>query len=322
MRIKKLKYLKNITLFSVFMFLSGFAGTVFAQSTEIKDTSLDTYAKVVGWLFLLAVLVMFVLIIVYGDDKYKYSGVRKKSPALAKLGSMLTRSVPLEQEKDIMFEHDFDGITELDNKVPPWFSILFYGTIVFAVIYMLVFHVFKISPLMIDEYVEEIRAAEIQKQEFIKSGAFVNEETVTLLTEPASLQNGKTIYITNCVPCHGTGGEGTVGPNLTDDYWIHGGGIKNIFKTVKYGLPAKGMISWQTLLNPKQMQEVSSYITTLHGTNPPNGKPPEGNLYESSDSLKTNDSLKTKVKTPGDSIKTNTNKIDTVKTDTSKAKTK
>ncbi len=317
MRIKVLKY-----LITAFMFLSGFAGTVFAQTTEAKDTSLDNYAKVIAWLFLLAVLLMFVLIMVYGDDKHRYSGVRKKSPALAKLGSLFSNAVPIEQEKDIMFEHDFDGITELDNKVPPWFSILFYGTIVFAVIYMLVFHVFKISPLMVDEYAEELRAAEIQKQELIKSGAFINEETVTLMTEPASLQNGKSVYTINCVPCHGTGGEGTVGPNLTDDYWIHGGGIKNIFKTVKYGVPTKGMISWQTLLNPKQMQEVSSYITTLHGTKPPNGKPPEGNLYVPTDSLKTNDSLNIKVKTSGDLLKTGTNKVDTIKTDTSKGKIK
>jgi cytochrome c oxidase cbb3-type subunit 3 len=156
----------------------------------------------------------------------------------------------------------------------------------------------------------------------IKSGAFINEETVTLLTEPASLQSGKTIYTTNCVPCHGTGGEGTVGPNLTDDYWIHGGGIKNIFKTVKYGVPAKGMISWQTLLNPKQMQEVSSYIITLHGTNPPNGKPPEGNLYAPADTLKTNDSLKTQLKAPSDSLKTGNPKTNINKADTSKIKTK
>lgn len=306
MRIKILKY-----LIPVFMFLSGFAETVLSQTTEVKDTSLDNYAKVVGWLFLLAVLIMFVLIIVYGDEKYKYSGERKKSPAFAKLSSMLTRAVPLEQEKDITMDHDFDGIRELDNKVPPWFNILFYGTIVFAVIYMLVFHVFKISPLMIDEYVNEIRSAETQKQELIKSGALINEESVTLLTDPALLQGGKSIFMTNCVPCHGTGGEGTVGPNLTDDYWIHGGGIKNIFKTIKYGVPEKGMISWQTLLNPKQMQEVGSYIISLRGSNPPNGKPPEGNLYV--DSLKTTDSLKTKTKAPGDSTKADTKKIDTSK---------
>lgn len=322
MRIKILKYLKSVTLFSVFFFLCGFAGTVFAQTNEGKDTSLDSYAKAVGWLFLLAVLIMFVLILVYGDNKHRYSGAGKKSPALAKLSSMLTRAVPIEQEKEIIFEHDFDGITELDNKVPPWFNILFYGTIVFAVIYMLVFHVFKVSPLMIDEYVEEIRAAEIQKQELIKSGAFINEETVTLLSDPPSLESGKSIYTVNCVPCHGTGGEGTVGPNMTDDYWINGGGIKNIFKTVKYGVPAKGMISWQTLLNPKQMQEVSSYIISLRGTNPPNGKPPEGNLYVPTDSLKTNDSLIMQDKTTVNSLKTGTTKVDTVIADTSKVKTK
>jgi cytochrome c oxidase cbb3-type subunit 3 len=295
------------------MFLSGFAGTVLAQTTEVKDTSLDNYAKVVGWLFLLAVLIMFVLILVYGDEKYKYTGVRKKSPSFAKLSSMLTRAVPLEQEENIKLEHDFDGITELDNKVPPWFNILFYGTIVFAVIYMLVFHVFKISPLMIDEYVEEVRSAETQKQELIKSGALINEESVTLLIDPASLQNGKSTFMINCVPCHGTNGEGTVGPNLTDDYWIHGGGIKNVFKTIKYGVPAKGMITWQTLLNPKQIQEVGSYIISLRGSNPPNGKPPEGNLFVPTDSIKTTDSLKTNTKVQGDLTKTDAKKIDTTK---------
>ncbi len=312
MRTKILKY-----LITAFIFLSGFAGPVYAQTTEAKDTSLDSYAKVVGWLFLLAVLIMFVLIIVYGDEKYKYTGKRKKSSSFAKLSSMLTRAVPLEQEKDITMDHDFDGIRELDNKVPPWFNILFYGTIVFAVIYMLVFHVFKISPLMIDEYVEEVRASEIHKQELIKSGALINEESVILLTDPISLQNGKSIFMPNCVPCHGTGGEGTVGPNMTDDYWIHGGGIKNVFKTIKYGVPAKGMISWQTLLNPKQMQEVGSYIISLRGSNPPNGKPPEGNLYVPTDSIKTTDSLKIKTKSPVDSIK-----VDSKKIDTSKVKTK
>lgn len=315
MRINILKY-----LITAFIFISGFTGIVFAQTSEVKDTSLDSYAKIAGWLFLLAVLIMFILIVIYGDDKYRYTGARKKSAVLAKFSSILTRAVPVEQEKDIMFEHDFDGIHELDNKVPPWFNILFYGTILFAVIYMLVFHVFKVSPLMIDEYVGEIRAAEIQKQELIKSGAFINEETVTLLADQLSLQNGKNTYTLNCVPCHGINGEGTVGPNMTDDYWIHGGGIKNVFKTVKYGIPAKGMISWQTLLNPKQMQEVSSYIISLRGTNPPNGKPPEGDLYIPTDSLKTKDSLNPRVKE--DSLKTINIKADTSKVDTAKVKTK
>jgi cytochrome c oxidase cbb3-type subunit III len=312
MKLNILKYLG-----AVLIFLAGFAGNVLAQTTEAKDTSLDSYAQAVGWILLLAVLVMFILVIVYGNEKYKYFGIRKKSPSLVKIRQLMTRAVPVEQEQEIMFDHAYDGIKELDNKIPPWFNILFYGTICFAVIYMLVFHVFHLRPLMIDEYIEEVRAADIQRQELIKSGAFVNEDNVTLLTDQASLQGGKSIFMTNCVPCHGVNGEGTVGPNLTDDYWIHGGGIKNVFKTIKYGVPAKGMITWQTLLNPKQMQEVGSFIISLRGINPPNGKPPEGNLYVPPPP----DTSKTKEKAPGDSIKVDTSKMKTTEVDSTKVNT-
>jgi cytochrome c oxidase cbb3-type subunit 3 len=301
-------------LIAALIFFSGFEGNLLAQTAETKDTSLDTYSQAVGWILFLAVLVMFILIIVYGSEKHKYSGVRKRSPAFVKFRQILTRAVPVEHEQEIIFDHDYDGIKELDNKVPPWFNILFYGTICFAVIYMLVFHVFHLRPLMIDEYIEEVRAADIQRQELIKSGAFVTEDNVTLLTDPAFLQDGKSIFMSNCVPCHGPNGEGTVGPNLTDDYWIHGGGIENVFKTIKYGVPAKGMITWQTLLNPKQMQEVGSYIISLRGTNPPNGKPPEGNLYVPQPP----DTSKTKEKVPGDSTKVDSLKVNKIKIDSAK----
>lgn len=314
MKVNLLKY-----LIAVLIFFTGFAGNIIAQTTEPKDTSLDSYAKAVGWIFLFAVLVLFIIIIIYGDKKYEYIGAKKKSPAFAKLSQLVTKSVPVEQEQEIMFDHDFDGIKELDNKIPPWFNVLFYGTIGMAVIYMLVFHVFHLRPLSLDEYIEEVRAADIQKQDLIKSGALVNEDNVTLLTDAGALQSGKSIFMANCIPCHGPDGGGTVGPNLTDDYWINGGGIKNIFKTIKYGVPAKGMITWQTLLNPKQIQEVASFVMSLHGTNPPTGKPPEGNLY-----AETADTSKTK----SDSVKVDLSKVkkDSLKVlpkgDTSKVKTK
>jgi cytochrome c oxidase cbb3-type subunit 3 len=308
----KVKILKYLNAFLIFITCSG--GSVLAQTAPANDTGTDAFAKTVGWLFFLAVLILFVLILVYGDDKYKYSGVRQKSPALVKLKQMLTRSVPVEHEQEIMFEHDFDGIRELDNKVPPWFNILFYGTIIFGIIYMLVFHVFRLKPLSTGEYVAEVRAADMQREELIKTGAFVNEETVKQLTDPESIQAGKDIFMKNCTPCHGLNGEGTVGPNLTDDYWLQGGGIKNIFKTIKYGVPAKGMITWQNLLNPKQIQEAASYVMSLHGTNPPNGKPPEGNLYVPPPP----DTSKTKKKSPGDSTKTGTSKVKISKGDSLK----
>lgn len=307
----KLKILKYLSAFLVFIACAG--GNVFAQAAAENNTGTDAFAKTVGWLFFIAVLVLFILILVYGDEKYKYSGVRKKSPAVLRLKQMLTRAVPVEREQEIMFNHDYDGIKELDNKIPPWFNILFYGTIVFGIIYMLVFHVFHLKPLSTGEYIEEVRAADMNRQELIKSGAFVNEDNVKQLTDPASIQAGKDIFMKNCTPCHGMNGEGTVGPNLTDDYWINGGGIKNIFKTIKYGVPAKGMITWQSLLNPKQIEEAASYVMTLHGTNPPNGKPPQGNLYIPPPP----DTSKLKEKAPGDSTKTGASEVK-ISNDTSK----
>jgi cytochrome c oxidase cbb3-type subunit III len=289
-------------LISNIMLAGIFTNNIYAQA---KDNSLDTYGQVAGLLVLLGILIMFILILVLIGEKYKDTGAApKKSPVFAKLKQRLTKAVPIEKESEILLEDDFDGIKELDNTVPPWFNYLFYSTIIFAVGYMLVFHVFHIKPLMLDEYVSELKAAEIQREELIKTGALINENTVTLLTDGISLANGKAIFTTNCVPCHGPDAGGTVGPNLTDDYWIHGGGIKNIFTTIKNGVPAKGMISWGPLLNPKKIQEVASYIISLHGTNPQNGKPPEGSKYEGTDS--------TTSKT--DSVKTNTGKIDSVKT--------
>ena len=108
----------------------------------------------------------------------------------------------------------------------------------------------------------------------------------------STITEGKTIFNTNCTVCHGPAGGGLIGPNLTDEFWIHGGGVVNVFKTIKYGVPVKGMISWQNQLNPKQMQAVANYILTLKGTNPANGKQPEGTIYTDSLTVKT-DSVKT-----------------------------
>lgn len=226
--------------------------------------------------------------------------VKKEKSIISVITDKITGLKPLNEEKELLMSDDYDGIRELDNNIPPWFNILFYSTIVIAVIYMLNYHVFKTGKLPFEEYTDEIYAAELKRDELIRTGAFINEESVELVTDAESLGMGKKIYMANCLPCHGSNAEGTVGPNLTDQYWIHGGGIKNIFKTVKYGVPVKGMIAWQNVLNPKGIQQVSSYVISLSGTNPPNGKGPEGNLYsESSDtsdvknnSLKKTDSAK------------------------------
>ncbi len=240
-----------------------------------------SYYDVVA-LFLIAIIITGFIAIVYYEGRKEVVRVKKTTSAFARFRQYITRSAPIEKEADIMLDHDFDGIRELDNRVPPWFSWLFYVTIIFAVIYLLNYHVFQASPLQDEEYQMQVKEAEAQRTALVKSGAFLNEETVTLLTDPASLDAGKQIFTTNCIACHAVDGGGLVGPNLTDDYWIHGGGIKNIFKTIKYGVTAKGMIAWQSQLNPKQMQEVASYVISLHGTKPANPKQPEGTIWKDS----------------------------------------
>jgi cytochrome c oxidase cbb3-type subunit 3 len=197
-----------------------------------------------------------------------------------KLEHSLTDAVPVEREKEIEFAHEYDGIRELDNSLPPWWKYLFYITIIFSIVYWYRYHISGSAPLSGEEYKREMAEAAIQKEAYLEKAAnLVNESNVAALTSETDLSNGKKIYTTYCVPCHGAAGEGGVGPNMTDEYWIHGGGIKNIFKTIKYGVPTKGMISWQTQLRPKEMQEVASYIMTLQGTNPPNAKAPQGEKY-------------------------------------------
>ncbi|WP_420150614.1 cbb3-type cytochrome c oxidase N-terminal domain-containing protein [Spirosoma sp.] len=184
---------------------------------------------------------------------------------------------PLNQEKDLVMEHAYDGIAELDNPTPPWFMGLFYGTIAFAVVYWLVFHTFRTGSIMETEYTQEMAVAEKARAEYIKLVAGkINENTVTLLTDKKGIETGKTLFNQYCTACHGQNGEGKVGPNLTDEYWLHGGDIKAVFHTITEGVPEKGMISWKKQLNPLQVQQVSSYVLSLQGTKPAGAKEPQG----------------------------------------------
>jgi mono/diheme cytochrome c family protein len=257
-----------------------------AQTAEKTGMSSETYA----YLFLAALLwtlaVMFASFMIFESRERK---AKKKDVA----------QIQADEAALLITGHDYDGIQELDNKAPAWFQFLFYVTIVFAIIYMINFHVLKKNNLMLDEYAQEMTLAQQEKDAIMKTGGNINETNVSALTSPEDISAGKDIFTKNCVNCHGNGGEGTVGPNLTDDYWIHGGGIKNVFATISNGVPAKGMITWKAQMNPKQIQQVASYVLTLKGTNPPNGKAPEGTVYKE-EPVKT-DSTKV-VKT--DSVKT------------------
>lgn len=188
---------------------------------------------------------------------------------------------PVSEEGEIVLDHNYDGIRELDNNLPPWWTYLFYISIVFAVAYFVYYEVFD-GPNQIDEYEAEIAIAKEEMAEYKKNNKdLIDAETVELLTEPSDLAAGKTIFAENCVACHKDSGGGGIGPNLTDDYWLLGGGIKNVFHTISEGGRAgKGMIPWKSDLKPGEIAQVASYVISLHGTNPPDGKEPEGDIWK------------------------------------------
>jgi cytochrome c oxidase cbb3-type subunit 3 len=187
---------------------------------------------------------------------------------------------PLSMEKDMVMEHTYDGIAELDNPTPPWFMYLFYSSIVIAVVYFFTFHVVGDGKIMTTEYAEEIAVAEKANELYMKKFAnSINENNVVVLTDAKSIEDGEKIYAKNCVACHGDKGQGGVGPNLTDEFWLHGGSTKNVFHTLMEGVPEKGMISWKKTLNPIQIQHLVSFLSRFQGTNPENAKAPQGDKY-------------------------------------------
>jgi cytochrome c oxidase cbb3-type subunit 3 len=262
-------------MIAVLMFVfSIFNQTFAAGESDFPPNYYDTVA-----LILLLFIIVSLLSIIYFEGKVKVEKEKRES-VLSKIRQALTKSTPVEREQEIMLDHDYDGIKELDSKIPPWFSWLFILTIIFSIYYMLHYHVFNTGQLMQEEYQEEMSMAALEREALMKSGALVNEETVTLQTDAADLQAGKEIYDMNCIACHASDGGGIVGPNLTDEYWIHGGGIKNVFKVIKYGVVDKGMVAWQSQLNPNQIQDVASYVVNMQGTTPTSPKQPEGEIWK------------------------------------------
>lgn len=213
------------------------------------------------------------------------------------------RSVAVEKEAAILTDHNYDGIQELDNSLPPWWKYGFYLTILWGLAYLVHYHVSHTGPTSLDEYNNQLAVAEAQMIEYRKKAAnLVDETNVKFLGDAVDLAKGKEIFDKNCVACHGPLGQGAqVGPNLTDDYWKHGGSMADIFKTVKNGVQGKGMKSWKNDLTPSMIAQVSSYIKSLHGTNPPNPKAPEGDLYNEK-TMTPADSTVVKPTAPVDSL--------------------
>ncbi|AXT62308.1 cytochrome C oxidase subunit III [Aquimarina sp. AD10] len=192
----------------------------------------------------------------------------------------LLDSKPVEEEGEIILDHNYDGIQELDNNLPPWWVYSFYATIIFGVIYLIRFHAFN-DYTQAEEYETEVAEAKLAIEEYKKTAKdLVDINTVTVLTEASDISAGKSIFSANCAACHKADGGGGIGPNLTDQYWILGGGIKNIFRTVSEGgRDGKGMVAWKQTLKPAEMAQVASYILTLQGSTPLDPKEAQGELW-------------------------------------------
>ncbi|HHM20629.1 MAG TPA: c-type cytochrome [Bacteroidetes bacterium] len=218
----------------------------------------------------------------HGAEAMEEIKLLDREPLWKRLANKLWKRAPVEKEKDILFDHSYDGIQELDNVLPPWWVALFYGSIIFGVFYIGYYHFSDNAIGSAQEYEIAMKKAEKEVKAYLASQAApVDETNVEMLTDASQLSLGESIFQSKCTPCHGQKGEGnSIGPNLTDKYWLHGGGIKNVFKTIKYGVPEKGMISWSSQLRPADIQRVASYILSLQGTNPPNAKEPQGELWE------------------------------------------
>ena len=290
------RYRKHKWLYSLLMLL--LTQPIFAQTetTEAVSTSgLDNNSILIGALTATFLTLLLVFAVLAGVTVSLISGTsvaseeqEEKEPFWTWFYLKFNSAVPKSKEQDIMLDHSYDGIRELDNDLPPWWKYGFYFTIVFAVIYLFIYHGGgEQHAVSVREYMAETQEAEERKLAYLaKMESLIDENSVVALSESMDIEVGKDIYMNNCRACHGGAGEGGVGPNLTDAYWLHGGGVQNIFKTIKYGVQEKGMLSWKEKLTPKQMQQVSSFILTLEGTNPPNGKEPQGELYEAEEGEK------------------------------------
>jgi len=288
-------------LVSLVLLMLGISAGAFAQEAPksfwddpLKDPMMPVYA-VTTMVFIVMILVLVVAILMI---RVLNTFVREAAKArAAKLGiayepapslwdkfvQRMNRSVPVQQEADIDLGHSYDGIRELDNHLPPWWKWLFYTTIGWALVYIVVFHVSDTLPLSKEEYQQELAVAEEQAQRLKASQpqAVIDENALEFSHDAAIIDAGKQVFTDfNCGSCHrADGGGNSIGPNLTDTYWLHGGGIKHIFTSIKNGYVDKGMPAWGKSMSPQQVRDVTFFVMSLQGSNPANAKAPQGEIF-------------------------------------------
>ncbi|PQJ74233.1 cbb3-type cytochrome c oxidase N-terminal domain-containing protein [Polaribacter gangjinensis] len=280
------RYIQS-TVYVIFVIVTFLA---LAKSFMVYKNPFDLYENPLVWLALIGFVMVIVLkeiVNVMAINKAKElqnekdGVVPEETPAwYAGILKSWTNAKDIEQEDEIVLDHNYDGIKELDNSLPPWWVYMFYATIIFGVVYLIRFHILDGDSQAVeyDKAVAEARA-EVEKYKATAPNLF-DIENVTLLTAEADLKRGKAVFNLNCASCHLADGGGQIGPNLTDEYWILGGGIKNVFNTIyNGGRDGKGMIAWSKTLKPEDIAKVASYVISLQGTTPAVAKPAEGEKY-------------------------------------------
>jgi cytochrome c oxidase cbb3-type subunit 3 len=291
----KSRNLLNRVKWGIMLMLVFFSSSLFAQGGISGDTTLlliiVVVAIAVAIILLVAIYALQVINTLLNSEmerQAKETGVSPESTVSLwdKILKIANRRVDIKDEESIIMDHDYDGIRELNNHLPPWWTYLFYATIVFSIFYVIIYHVTDTLPLQEEEY--EIEMAEAAAMANIRlaasqaAGTAFNEADLELTEDADILASGGKIFSQQCAICHKADGGGSIGPNLTDNYWLHGGDIQSVFSVIKVGVPDKGMISWESILSPTQMRDVANYIKSLEGTNPPGAKAPQGELENSS----------------------------------------
>ncbi len=266
---------------------------ILAYAFKTYENPLSLYENPLVWGVLFALILVVVLkevVNVTALNKTKELQLEKEGINLEETDSTSwineilnkwTKSKAIESEEEIVLDHNYDGIRELDNVLPPWWVYMFYATIIFGVIYLVRFEVLD-GDNQIVEYEKEVAIAKISLEEYKKTAPdLIDVESVVLLTDEADLARGKAVFELNCAACHMADGGGGIGPNLTDKNWILGGGVKNVFSTITNGgRDGKGMVAWGKILKAKDIAKVSSYIISMQGTTPANPKKAEGDIWE------------------------------------------
>ena len=281
------KYFQS-TLYVIFVIVTFLA---LIKAFLVYENPLDLYENPIVWLALIAFILVIVLketvnviaVSKANELQNEKDGIVPEEPNLW-IKQMLvkwTRAKSIDTEEEIILDHNYDGIKELDNSLPPWWVYMFYATILFAVVYLIRFEVLD-GDTQVMEYDKAVAEATVELKKYKATAKdLITADNVVLLSDTKSLNRGKAIFKLNCASCHLADGGGSIGPNLTDEYWILGGGIKNVFATIHNGgRDGKGMVAWNKTLKADDIAKVSSYVISLQGTAPAKAKAPQGDKWE------------------------------------------